>query len=469
MRPRGKKTLLKIAVVSANYLCGFIGDAPKHNIVCEHSLCEEALLNLYRLFIKNPELAGELQAVPQEYKRLSRYFIDHKGDNETRYTFPKYLQEYAQDHRPAKEQREAVGHAVRATLFYSAMADTVYEDDDEELFTAVRAIWQDIVETKFHANGSVGAFSFEEKFGQQYDLPNNAYLETCAGVGMIFFGANMAKLTGRADIFDTVECAVYNVLRASVSESFDHYTYQNPLETSGGYARWEWHKCPCCPPMLLKAVGMLPTLIYSLDDEKVLVNLYIDSELKSGDVHLTQRDGKIVFEKDLTMDLALRIPAWARDFRVLCGGKEIGTEAVNGYAVVKRHFRQGEVLEVSCRVPLVKYAAHPYVKSDIGKVMIKRGSVLYCAESIDIEGYSEWTDFDISLAEESPLELCADQSIRAQRTDGTSIRLIPYYQWNNRGSLPMRVWLNQAGLTADQDHIEGWEHLLYRPYREYDD
>ena len=37
---------------------------------------------------------------------------------------------YAQDHLPAREQKEAVGHAVRAMFLYCGMADVVYETSD---------------------------------------------------------------------------------------------------------------------------------------------------------------------------------------------------------------------------------------------------------------------------------------------------------------------------------------------------
>jgi DUF1680 family protein len=41
---------------------------------------------------------------------------------------------YAQDHVPAREQKEAVGHAVRAMFLYCAMADLVHETSDAGLW-----------------------------------------------------------------------------------------------------------------------------------------------------------------------------------------------------------------------------------------------------------------------------------------------------------------------------------------------
>ena len=141
------------------------------------------------------------------------------------------------------------------------MSEVAFAEDDKALAEAAIAIWNDITETKLHINGCVGCYPGDEKFGQQYDLPNNAYLETCAGVGLAFFGASLFRITKDAKIWDTVENTLNNVMPASVSADGTHYTYENPLETRGGRERWSWHGCPCCPPMLLKLVGVMPSYI----------------------------------------------------------------------------------------------------------------------------------------------------------------------------------------------------------------
>ena len=43
---------------------------------------------------------------------------------------------YAQVYKPIYEQDKAVGHAVRATYMYTAMADLAGEDNDEKLYQA---------------------------------------------------------------------------------------------------------------------------------------------------------------------------------------------------------------------------------------------------------------------------------------------------------------------------------------------
>ena len=87
--------------------------------------------------------------------------------------------EYAQDHCPIELQSEAVGHAVRAALMYTGLAAVGMETGDRKYLDAAKRLWDNIVTTKLHISGGIGAEHKEEKFGSQYDLPNDAYLETC--------------------------------------------------------------------------------------------------------------------------------------------------------------------------------------------------------------------------------------------------------------------------------------------------
>ena len=466
----GKTSMLEVAVKTGNVLADFVGEAPKHNVVAEHSLPEEAFLKMYRLFESDAVLSERLDARPQEYLRLARYFILHKGDNETRYTEPKFQREYAQDHRPAKEQREAIGHAVRAMLFYAAMASLAMEDADQELADACLALWDDVTNTKLHINGSVGAHPYEERFGHQYELPNNAYLETCAGVGFLFFGSEMFKLTAQGAIFNELEGTLRNVLPAAVSQDGVKYTYVNPLESDGRLERWSWHVCPCCPPMLLKAVGLLPSLIFAERQNDVYLNFYIDSTLQRDDCRLTLKGDSLSIQtdkKDVDLTLHLRIPGWARGFKVLLDGRELSYDEQNGYAVIHRCFADNDTLELCYGTPLVKYQAHPFVSADHGRVAIKHGPVLYCAEGVDNPELTAVDRFDFELDDQTPLTLHDDGSIRTRTSTGEPVRLVPYHSWNNRDKGPMRVWFKQKNHMPDVINTEPWEGLLYRPLYEY--
>ncbi len=457
-RATGKTTLLEGSVKAANYLVSHIGEPPKWNVSTEHSMAESALISLERLFEAEPELGERLGAMKGEYLKLAKFFIDNKGNNIGRHQFPPFLQEYAQDHRPGREQREAVGHAVRATLFYTGMAEAALDSGDTALGDAAWAIWRDIAETKLHINGSVGAHRDDERFGQQYDLPNGAYLETCAGVGLLFFAAAAFRLTGEGSVWETAESTVVNLLPAAISDDGTHYTYENPLESRGDRERWSWHGCPCCPPMLLKAVGELPSYIWSYDDENVWLNLYIDSSAKLGDacVSLSSADGgkKLTVKTDRPMTVRIRIPSWAEGFTL-----SLPYETEKGYAVISVPAGETDA-EIRYAAPPRKIAAHPYVAQDREMVAVKAGPVLYCREAA-----GSFDDLDAELGDGEPVMNC-DGTVSVKDRDGNDVKLIEYRSWNNHGALPMRVWLRQSGYHADPFDVTGWDGKLYRPYGE---
>lgn len=457
-RATKKTTLLKVAVKMANYLCSVIGDAPKWNVTTEHSITETALVELERLFEENPELVEEVGAVRGEYLRLCLDLINNKGNHKDRHTFPPFLREYAQDHCAARDQHEAVGHAVRAVLFYEGMAEAVASSMDEELAHAAYLIWRDIAESKLHINGCVGVAPGDESFGQQYDLPNNAYLETCAGVGLALFGGAMFRITSDASVWDVVENTLNNVVPASVSASGDHYTYQNPLETRGDFERWSWHGCPCCPPMLLKIVGEMPRYIWAKKNRDVMLNLYIESEVSFGSTKVSYKNGKVTLESDENVRLMLRIPTWARNFKVNGKAPEV---IVKGYAVVEAGHRA--VVTVEMDKPLMKLMAHPYVDADHGRVAFMRGPVLYCCE----KKVENWEELDFTLGSDKPV-MNSDGTVTVKSKDGEEFTLIEYRTWNNNGPLPMRIWFRQDGYVTDTMNTDGWEALLYRPFAEYD-
>ena len=277
-RATGKINLLSLAVRFANYLCAYIGPAPKHNVVPSHSLAEEALIKLYRLLRDEPGLSEKLSQTsnPDKYLDLVRFWIDHRGNHDGRMSFS----EYAQDHCCLVDQPEAVGHSVRGTLLYTGLAALAAEDNEPKYSLASRRLWEDVVERKMFITGGVGPIKEYEGFGYGYYLPNNGYIETCAGVGLAFWASQMNQSFGGGEYMDVYERVIYNNVLAGVSLAGNRYSYENPLLNQGSMHRWEWHDCPCCPPMLLKLFAEMPGLIYAHDGSDIFVNLYIGSRGK---------------------------------------------------------------------------------------------------------------------------------------------------------------------------------------------
>ena len=109
----GKRNLLDIALKNADLVCSVFGPDRKH-VAPGHEVIEMGLVKLYRITGK------------REYLETAKYFIEERGHYngyDTKSTDPYKNGAYWQDHIPVVEQKEAVGHAVRAGYLYAAVAD----------------------------------------------------------------------------------------------------------------------------------------------------------------------------------------------------------------------------------------------------------------------------------------------------------------------------------------------------------
>ena len=121
--------------------------------------------------------------------------------------------EYTQSTLPVREQKDAVGHAVRAVYLYTAMADMAGESGDEALKNACHALWESVTHRQMYVTGGIGSTVLGEAFTVDYDLPNaTVYAETCASIGLIFFARQMLQLEAKGEYTDVMERALYNTV-----------------------------------------------------------------------------------------------------------------------------------------------------------------------------------------------------------------------------------------------------------------
>ena len=472
----GKTKLLACAVRCANQLAELIGPPPKKWYVPGHSLPEYALLELYDLAVAEPDLADRLgvPVCPEAYRTLADFWVRGRGHHEHRTNNPQYMGEYSQDHAPIEKQFQAVGHAVRATLYYTGVTRLAILEDDEDLLSHSLRLWENVVTRKLHINGGIGATHFEEKFGADYDLVNTAYLETCATVGLIFWAESLSRATGDAQFFHVIERGLYNLMLSSVTLQGDGYFYRNPLQSDGSDHHWAWHGCPCCPPMIHKLFGMIDRLVAAQDDDSLTVNLLtggmMDAQFAWGTVSVrTESDLPWIGRYRLTVEsagkpftLRLRIPEWATNAALTVNGTAVSPAMVRGYAVFT--VQAGDVITLEDPLPVRRIEAHPYVECDRGRVAIMRGPLVYCLEGVDNRGE---TDIELPAdpawsAEHLPDLLGGVTVLRGTAASG-SFTAVPLYVWDNRLAGKMAVWLRQSGKPVNFD-TTGWEGRLYREY-----
>jgi DUF1680 family protein len=469
----GKRTFLAVAEKNAALLLRTFGTGPgQRRGFPGHQEIEIGLAKLSRA-------TGN-----RAYLDLAKFFLDERG----RYfggerhapddPFAVYdSDEYLQNHKPVLEQAEAVGHAVRAMYMYSGMADVAALGGHPEYVAAIDRLWLDVAGRKQYLTGGVGARSGSEAFGDAYELPNaEAYTETCAAIGNALWNYRLFLLHGESKYMDVFERVLYNGLLSGVSLAGDRFFYQNPLESSGGYARSPWFEVACCPPNMTRFLPSLPGYVYATKDEVVFVNLFIAGsgsfDLGGRAVTISQEtrypwDGavklKLSPERAASFELAVRVPGWARGeamptdlYRFLDGsadkpvlevnGKTVGLVIRDGYARIRRAWKDGDTVELALPMPVRRVIANDAVAEDRGRVAIQRGPIVYAVEGVDNAGRI----FDLVLADDAALrvEFRLDLLNGVAVIKGGGLTAVPYYSWANRGGGQMLVWLPRTAAAV---------------------
>src|SRR5262245_7830768 len=183
----GKRNLLNIALKNADLVCSVFGYDKKH-VAPGHEVVEMGLVKLYRITGK------------KEYLETAKYFIEERGHYsgyDVSSKDPWKNGSYWQDHVPLIDQKEAIGHAVRAGYLYAAVADIAALTGDQKFLSAIDTIWTNVVRKKIYVQGGIGAVGDGERFGGNYELPNpTAYNETCAAIANVYWNHRMFLLHG---------------------------------------------------------------------------------------------------------------------------------------------------------------------------------------------------------------------------------------------------------------------------------
>ncbi len=467
----GKRNLFDVAVKSADFIAKTFGPGEKQvHRVPGHEEIELGLVKLYRATGK------------AKYLELARYFIDQRGIAAGHELYG----EYAQDHKPVREQTEAVGHAVRAAYLYSGMADVAALTGDAGLVAALDAIWEDVVGKKLYLTGGIGAAGGWEGFGPAYDLPNpSGYAETCATIAYALWNYRMFRTKADGKYMDLFERAAFNAFLSGAGMSGDLYFYPNPLASFGQHERTPWFGCACCPPNVARFIAEMGGFVYGTAGDKVYVNLYA-----SGTASVKTAAGAVAFEQKTDypwsggimlkigptapakLTILLRVPGWAQGrpmpsdlyryadpssdpVTIKVNGEPVEAAIEKGYAALTREWKAGDTIDLRLPMPVRRVLAHEAVKSDIGRVAVERGPLVYCAEGIDHGGRAAGLVLDdaaVLTPEPKPdllngLMVITGPAVAMEIKKGQAtarpqpLTLIPYYAWAHRGRGEMEVWI----------------------------
>jgi len=469
----GKRKLLDVAIRFANHIDSTFR-LPDRHWVSGHQEIELALVKLYKT-------TGD-----KRYLDLSDWYLAQRGHG---YFGDRHgARDYCQNEFPVKEQKEITGHAVRAMYLYTGAADVAAAKNDSGYMNAMKQVWEDVVYRNMYITGGIGSSGRNEGFSEDYDLPNEqAYCETCASVGMVFWNQRMNLLTGDSKYADVLERSLYNGALDGLSLKGDLFFYGNPLASSGNDSRSEWFGTACCPSNIARLVESVGNYIYTKSDDGLWINLFVGS---TGSFAINNRkiivkqetnypwDGKVqisvIPEKKTEFDLSIRIPGWAvnkpvpgdiysyldkssETVSLTLNGMPATYKVVNGYAVIRKLWKKGDVVVLNLPMPVQKIVAISEVKDNRGRVALQRGPLVYCFEHPDNNGKAmniiipDNTSFTAEFKPDllsGVVEVSLDAivvNISDNGLSATSIKkrvsAIPFFSWANRGEGQMQVWM----------------------------
>jgi DUF1680 family protein len=429
-----------------------LGPAPKKPWYDGHQEMEQALVRFGR-FVNDMEGGGK----GQKYIELAKFLLDCRYNAAVT---PNDRSEYDQSHLPVIQQYEAVGHAVRAVYTYSGMADVAVETHDPDYQSAVKSLWDNIVNKKYYVTGGVGSGETSEGFGPNYSLRNAAYCESCSSCGEIFFQWKMNLAYHDAKYADLYEQTMYNALLGGTDLEGKHFFYTNPLDAVE--ERTAWNVCPCCVGNIPRTLLMMPTWVYAKSADGVYVNLFVGSTITvenvgSTDVEMVQAtdypwNGKVAITVNpkvaKSFSVRVRVPNHEHSSlyqstpevggltSLVVNGVAVPHTMEKGYAVVTRTWKAGDKIELVVPMKVQRVRASTRIAADQNKVALRYGPLMYSIEKVD-QDITKSLKPDSALTTEWKKDLLGGvMVIKGEFADGSPMMAVPNYARANRDPAP---------------------------------
>jgi len=488
-RATGKTTLLDIAKKATNFLIDFYNNASPEQ--ARNAICPSHYMGITEMY----RTTGE-----KKYLELVKKLIDIRGLSEG--------SDDNSDRVPFRQMKTVNGHAVRANYLFAGVADVFAETGDTSLLSTLDLMWDDVVNRKMYITGGCGALydglsleglsykpdsiqKIQQAYGKDYQLPNKtAHNETCANIGNLLWNWRMLQITGDAKYADIIELELYNGILSGISLNGNNFFYTNPLAASDDYPysmRWSGGRVPyirlsnCCPPNTIRTISEVSDYAYSLNSKGLYVNLYganvLDTKLGNGmALKLTQQtnypwDGAVSFTvakiQPSVFSFFLRIPEWCSNASLMVNGKPSAVKLIPGqYAELSGIWKAGDVIKLNLPMEVKLMESNPLVEENRNQVAVKRGPIVYCAESVDLPAgkkissvsiplHTKWTTETVTIDNSKVQALRANvnwntntnwnkklyQPVTSSTPQSGVLKLIPYYAWANRGHSEMAVWM----------------------------
>jgi DUF1680 family protein len=147
------------------------------------------------------------------------------------------------------------------------------------------------------------------------------------------------------------------------------------------------------------------------------------------------------------------------------GARQDGYVMDNGYAVLSRNWKKGDIITVKLPMPVRKIVSSSKLENNMNRIALQRGPLVYCAEWPDnfgmtsnlvLPSYATFTTRfipgllnGVTVIQSEAMAVTADQSGTMVLTKPQEFTAIPYYAWAHRGQGEMMIWLPQKVSTVD--------------------
>lgn len=269
----------------------------------------------------------------------------------------------------------------------------------------------------------------------------------------------------------------------------NNYFYTNPLAASADFPynlRWQGGRVPyisksnCCPPNTVRTIAEVGNYLYSISNKGLYLNIYggneLNTKLDNGTIIALSQTSNYPYDGAVQIQinqmpkeaysLYLRIPVWCKKASVLVNGQSIGQSPISGtYLAIQRVWKKGDQISLTLEMPVSLLESNPLVEETRNQVTVKRGPLVYCLESVDLPKGIKMTDIaipanavwktiskKIDIGTVTGLEATVKTSSPKDWKQSlyqevgsldktTTLQLIPYFSWANRGNTDMTVWM----------------------------
>ena len=289
---------------------------------------------------------------------------------------------------------------------------------EKEYLDYAKKFWEAVA---YEHSYITGGNSEWEHFGEDdvLDKERTKYnCETCNSYNMLKLTKGLFMVTGEAKYADWYENTFINSILASQNPATGMTTYFQPM-ASGYFKAFSrpFDDFWCCTGSGMENFSKLGESFFYSKDDLLYVNQYVSSKLALKNNTLTVRSGipysdevSLSFENDFPGTLMLRIPDWAKDFKVLSNGSEIGYESSGanesarpanclsdisskGFAIIKGGIKKDTEITLKITAGLSVYT----LPDNLNTLAFKYGPVVLSAK-LGTEDFSlETTGVDVSV------------------------------------------------------------------------